>query len=322
MYLPAMITDQIQPGEIFFPYASERRKAVTTNGRRLVHYTRADAAINILKSKSIWMRKASCMNDFMEVQHGLECLAEAYRGEAGADLKATLNGIFNGITGDLERLFDGWQPFLRRDTYVTCFSEHLNEEDDLGRLSMWRAYGGTTGVALVVNTAPFFSPSDALRAYSSPVAYLDDKAFGQELLKLADHIKAAADFVRALGRETVTAYLFNAFKFAALCTKHPGFREEMEWRMIYTPAIEKSPHLLKEVQVINGTPQSIYKIPLPNLPNENLVGIEVPELLQSVIIGPTDYAPAIREAFESLLADAGVDDPASRIRVSDIPLRV
>ena len=308
--------------EIFFPYLSERQEAVRTQRIRFVHYTSAAAAMNILRTKAIWMRKASCMNDFMEVQHGLDRLAQAYRGEVGDKLKATLNKMFDGITNELERQFDDWQPDLRKDTYLTCFSEHTGEEDSLGRLSMWRAYGGTTGVALVVNTPPFLRASHALRAYSSPVAYLDDKAFQQQLAEVANGVEKAADFIRELGKDHLTWYMLNVFKYASLCTKHPGFHEEMEWRIIYTPTLTELKHLIKEVQVIRGTPQPIYKIILENLPEESLIDVEVPELLERIIIGPTDYASAIHEAFETLLADAGVDDPASRISVSDIPLRV
>ena len=315
------MTADIQPAQIFFPYAFERQKAVKSQGTRFVHYTRADAAMSIIKTKAIWMRKTSCMNDFMEVHHGLECLTDTYNGEVGALLKANLNIIFSGITNKIEQLFNGWIHHLASDTYVTCFSKHLAEEDSFGRLSMWRAYGETTGVALVVNNTPFLRPSDALKAYSSPVAYLDKKAFQEELAKIADGIKGASDIVRAQGRDAVVSYIFNAFKFAALCTKHPGFREEMEWRVIYTPAMDNSMHLTKDIQVIGGTPQPIYKIPLKDIPEEDLEGIAIPELLDRIIIGPTNYAPAMREAFEALLADAGVTDPASRIYVSDLPLR-
>ena len=45
------------------------------------------------------------------------------------------------------------------DTYLTSISEHRNKEDTFGRLSMWRAYGETTGVALVMNNSPFLTPS-------------------------------------------------------------------------------------------------------------------------------------------------------------------
>ncbi len=74
--------------------------------------------------------------------------------------------------------------------------------------------------------------------------------------------------------------------------------------------------------MIGGTPQPIYKIPLRNIPEEGLIGVDIPEFLERIIIGPTEYSSAMREAFETLLTDAGVDDPAQRVHVSDIPLRV
>ena len=69
--------DQIHLMQIFHPFAFERQTAVQSNGTRFVHYTRADSAMNILRTKEVWMRKTSCMDDFMEVEHGLECLLAA-----------------------------------------------------------------------------------------------------------------------------------------------------------------------------------------------------------------------------------------------------
>ena len=80
--------------------------------------------------------------------------------------------------------------------------------------------------------------------------------------------------------------------------------------------------MIKEIQIIAETPQPKYKIPLENIPDEDLVGVAIPELLERIIIGPTEYPSAMREAFEALLAEAGVADPASRISVSDLPLRL
>ena len=307
--------------QLFFPYAHRRQTTVQTKGIRFVHYTSADAAANILRTKEVWMRKSSCMNDYMEVEHGLECLSSAYKGERGRRFQQVLNNIFDGISEEIAALFDGWQNHLRDETYLMCVSEHDDTEDGFGRLSMWRAYSEGTGVALVLNNAPFLAPSDALKAYTSPVAYLDDKTFGEELGKIADGIDANSDVVRALGRDAITTYISYAFKFAALCTKHPGFKEEREWRVVYSPTLDKSSYLIKEIQVIRGTPQPIYKIPLRNIPDEGFVGAEIPELLDRIIIGPSEYPTAMREAFRDLLAEAGVDDPTNRIYVSSIPLR-
>jgi Protein of unknown function (DUF2971) len=237
---------------IFYPYAYTKQNAVRQDNIRFVHYTNADAAMAILNSKTMWMRKTSCMNDYMEVEHGLECLFAAYQGEKGRKFRVSLDNIYDGISNEIGKVFDGWVPHFRTDSYVMCVSEHDNAEDRLGRLSMWRAYSETTGVALVLNNTAFLGPSGSLKVYASPVAYLDDEQFGDELGRIADAIDANQDAVAAFGRDTVTSWVFTAFKFAALCTKHPGFIEEREWRVVYFPKLEKSEHLIKRVETIRG----------------------------------------------------------------------
>jgi len=109
--------------------------------------------------------------------------------------------------------------------------------------------------------------------------------------------------------------------FGVVCTKHPGFAEEREWRVVYSPSMYPSNHLIRAIEVIQGVPQPVYKIPLKNIPEEGLVGAEIPELLDRIIIGPTQYRLAIWEAFMDLLRQAGVADPAKKIVLSNIPLR-
>jgi hypothetical protein len=50
--------------KIFMPNAYRQQERLRTEGRRFVHYTNAEAALSILRSKEVWMRKSSCMNDF------------------------------------------------------------------------------------------------------------------------------------------------------------------------------------------------------------------------------------------------------------------
>jgi hypothetical protein len=309
--------------KIFYPYAYERTFAVVSSNIRFVHYTSADTAMNILRSKEVWMRKSSCMNDFLEVQHGLNCLLKTYNeSEAGQVFKSALNDIFDGLVADLEQLFNGWIPHFQNNTYFACVSEHNDSEDSFGRLSMWRAYSETTGVAFVMNSLPFLSPSRALKAYTSPVAYLSDQEFEKEFAKIAKNIIDEKEFLKTQDRQIVINNVFNAFKFAVLCTKHPGFAEEKEWRIVYSPSLEESEHLKKEIRVIRGVPQPIYKIPLKDIPDEGLIGIEIPSLLNRIIIGPTQYPQVMFEAFCDLLLEAGVKDPGGRVFISNIPLRL
>jgi Protein of unknown function (DUF2971) len=227
-----------------------------------------------------------------------------------------------GLSTEIENLVNSWRGRLVFDTYLTCISEHRNKEDPFGRLSMWRGYGETTGVALVMNNSPFLTPSDALKACTSPVAYPDQKEFEKQFGRVVNNIESEIDFLRQKDRQLVKNYLFRMLVFAAVSTKHPGFEEEKEWRIVYFPRLEKSDYLVKDIQVIQGVPQPIYKIPLKDIPDEVLAGAKIPALINRIIIGPTKYPPqAIWEAFRDLLAEAGVENPDDRVVASEIPLR-
>jgi Protein of unknown function (DUF2971) len=308
---------------ILHPSAFERFSQIISKRTRFVHYTSAEAALNILKSREIWMRKSTCMNDFLEVRYGIDLLSRVYRNEIGTKFKSILNSVFSGITSDIEQLFDGWRSAFLADTYITCLSEHLDSEDNYGRLSMWRAYGDSTGIAFVINNSAFFAPTSAsggLNAYSSPVAYLDQPGLEQEVGRITSNIEQESDFFRTEGREALKSRIFYMLRSAVLSTKHPGFAEEKEWRILYCPTAEPSAHLTKEVLVVKGVPQPVYKIPLVNISEAGLAAA-IPQLLDRIIIGPSQYSLAQYEAFLEMLTQAGVSDPATKIRLSEIPIR-
>jgi hypothetical protein len=307
--------------EIFFGYAAKRQAEVKAANTRFVHYTSAEVAANLIRNPKIWLRRATTMNDFMEVEYGIKCLVDAYKGTAGTTFKGELDRLLPGFRPELEKWFDWRATGLRHDTYLASFSEHRDAEDALGRLSMWRAYGGSTGVALVFKSAAFLGTSDALRVYSSPVAYLRSEGFAKEFAAMGERMAVHADFLKSQAVETVKAQIYNMFRFAVLGTKHPGFHEELEWRIVHSPSYEPTDRLCKTIEIIRGVPQHVIKVPLKNYPSEGLVGAELPEILDRIIIGPTQHPTAIAEAFIDLLREAKVPEPERKVCVSDIPLR-
>lgn len=321
---------QIPPEElfllgIFHPYMLRRFQHASKSNAKFVHYTTADTAMRIFENEQIWLRNTSCMNDFMEIEHGFSCLNAAYKKHHEL-VKTSLGTLFSGIAEKLEKKFNEWLPHFRTDTYIAYVSEHGNEntgdeEDRIGRLSMWRAYGGSTGVAIVMNNGPFLRRSSALNAYTSPVAYLGEVEFENEFLELFEQINSNTVALQMIGEERVIDLIFNAFRYTVLCTKHPGFREEREWRVIYSPKYQKSNRLIEDIKTIGGTPQPIFKLPLKNVPEEGFYGAELSELVDRVIVGPTIYPYAIREAIMSCLSKKGLADVDNRVVVSDIPLR-
>ena len=51
----------------------QRIDIVENQSSKFVHYTTASNALKLLSSKEFWMRKSSVMNDFQEIDHGLNC---------------------------------------------------------------------------------------------------------------------------------------------------------------------------------------------------------------------------------------------------------
>lgn len=70
-----------------------------------------------------------------------------------------------------------------------------------------------------------------------------------------------------------------------------------------------------------GHPQRVYQLPLiepdPNAP----IGIEIPALLNRVILGPSEYPEALRDAFVELLTTAGLANAEEHVVCSGIPIR-
>ncbi|MBU8874747.1 DUF2971 domain-containing protein [Reyranella sp. MMS21-HV4-11] len=265
------------------------------------------------------------MNDVLEVQFGLECLAQAYRGEHGNNLQSFLNSIYPGISKKIEEKFNADQKRLLYDTYITCLSEHAGPnhqyEDRIGRLSMWRAYGRGNGVALVINQDHLWGNFDSLGIFSSPVAYLDAKEFGHELFELAASLRSNAEFVRSIGEEQTLNAVIHAFSVAAVSTKHPGFREEREWRVIRLPTSPFPCPLNKPIKVIDGVPQEIIELPLADDPARNVEGLEPSKLLDRVIIGPTEFPIPMYGAFLRTMGNAGIPHHWDKLHISYVPLR-
>jgi hypothetical protein len=307
--------------DILFPYAQQKLRAIRERNGSFVYYTSAETASQIIRNGEFWMRRATTMNDFMEVQHGMDCLTHAWGAEPGIRLKALLENLFPGVHARITERFDSVWRIIKFDTYLICVSEHDDDEDQQGRLSMWRAYGKSSGVALILNHAPFSSEADGTALYSSPVAYLDADKFTAHFMRIVEGLEREQGVLAASGADNVLGNLVNMMRFAVLCTKHPGFAEEKEWRVMHSPAFEQSKAFQPVVEVVHGIPQHVCKVPLRTSPEFPLAGVAIPELVNRIIIGPTQFPDAVFNALADLMAKAGVANPGERMSVSRIPLR-
>lgn len=310
---------------IFHAKAAARVQSAKAKQQKFVYYTTAATAVQLLKNREIWLRSPTCMNDWSEVQHGIRCFEEAWNGQPGEALAMAIQPIFPGALDEIGQRFDqvGRRKLLAQ-TYIACLSEHdrsSNQDDDHGRLSMWRAYGGNSGVALVLKGDALWGDSDTgLNVYTSPVEYMSDRAFGSEILALATRLLQNREFLQAMGREQTIEWIYTAATLGMLCVKHPAFSEEREWRIFHSTD-EMSSELTYDVEAINGVAQQVVKLPLRNRSDGTKTGRDLKDILDYVLIGPTAYPLVTQMSMSRLLDDLGLDG-STKVKMSGVPLRV
>jgi hypothetical protein len=264
----SLTEEQIQVSKrlesIFMPHARQQRDKAYRNGgkpTRFVHYTSAEAALNIIRSKRVWMRNTNCMTDYREVQHGFDSLNSFFMDGAKRDaFVQALETCAPGSAPEAINLFNSWLPDIRLNTYIASLSEHDDSEDRHGRLSMWRAFRGKVArVAIVLNIPASSGGAVALNVIFSPVAYLNEIEVHVVLDSVIQNIRSSGDFLRSIDRQALINFVFLTLVAGVACLKHEGFHEEREWRAVYSP--NRSPSALMEssTEIIEGVPQTVHK---------------------------------------------------------------
>lgn len=303
--------------------AKHRAYAGTNPDPRFVHYTSAENALSIINTKRLWMRNATCMSDYLEVQHGFYILAKFFSDKPSLDaFIGALDRSAPGAAMEAINLFNSWWSNIREDTYISSISEHRATEDLHGRLSMWRAFGNTSARVALIFQSPYASGgAAALNLMFSPVAYLTETEVHNVITDVIKNIDANAGFLHGLDRQVIVNYAFQMLLAGVTCLKHEGFREELEWRAIYSPRRAPSGFMEQSTVVVGGIPQTICKIPLDRSVSPALAELDLAAMFDRLIIGPSPYPLAMYEAFKGALTNAGVADAGAKIFASGIPIR-
>ena len=176
---------------IFLPHLiTEQQRLGDSEDIVFVHYTSAETAYKILDTQSVWMRNARLMNDYREISHGVDEITKFFgiRNPRGRTFWERLNQIHPGIFEYADEDFTNINFDLENNTYLASFSEHSLVHDPIGRLSMWRAYGGKGGIALLLNRCPFLSENRTSDAWVYPVNYWEEDDIGNNFYAIMDNI--------------------------------------------------------------------------------------------------------------------------------------
>lgn len=296
-----------------------RLRWLNERNEKVAHYTSAANALSIIRGRTLWLRNAALMNDFSEIAFGKQCLVACLRSSL-PKLEAAFAQQHSGLLPEVIQAIDNVDHVLNTQTYLTSFAQH-HADDELGRLSMWRAYGGpVAGVAIVFNTEAFGNEKGQMNVFGHPVNYgpgVFNEVFEHAIGTLAER----QDLIAALSRDRLRTILFHTFQDLMLTTKHQGFIEEQEWRVIYSPFRFPSAFVEGAVEVVGGIPQMVYKVPLRDQPSLHMPELEMDKLIHRVIVGPCQYPQQVAFALHQALDAIGVQAASDRIKISGIPLR-
>jgi len=286
-------------------------------GSQVVHYTSAANAVSIIRGRTLWLRNAKLMNDFSEIDYGRWCVTSALD-TLTAEWSTLLDGLVTGLAQEVRRRFDRLEGHRLSHTYVLSLSEHLASENDMGRLSMWRAYGVGGGVAMIFDPSVFDQEPTGMNIYSTVVLYTNADGFTLHLREVLAQMQRERATIVALPPETLADALATFLHYAVLSTKHPSFAEEREIRLI--TGVSDSEIATKSIEVVRGVPQVVWKLPLQDRPERNY-SADLRRMLNRVIVGPVAQPPIVHEALQTVLAEEGFPNPPTIVHTSWLPLR-
>lgn len=309
---------------IFLHYYNKNLQELEHNQDvEFAYYSSLEVIHYILTDGKIWLRNASCMNDWMEIRRGQELFMKYFQVKEN---KCKFKEIFTQIdhnfdwVGKILQFIQDFPMSASYDCYLASLTVHDKKSDDLGKLSMWRGYGRGIGGALIFNKQKILSQDIAGISFSK-VAYFTYEEFAENFNQLLEDIELHVQQLKGMDTQCIWQNLRRAVIFAIVSIKHPGFREEKEWRLLcFDSDTTKDKRFLDtEIVVINGVPQRIYTLNIKKF---------LPALLDHAIIGPTQYGiaayTALKDDILKLYDDSNYiaeDLIRNKLKYSMIPIR-
>lgn len=287
----------------------------------LAHYTSIATLERIAQTGEIWFSNPLYMNDVDELRYGMGLGLQAVRSDATLR-EACPPPHYNALLDAFDALYTAFNTESAFDVYVFSCSEHDDRIGDDGLLSMWRGYGGDgNGVAIVFDMAQLLAaPTPLLVRQVQYLSYEQSESWIHRTLQaFAAALQQAGGPVEAM--QPAAAALFERIKLFALFTKHRGFHEEREWRLVYLREQDRQEVLTQRLHYAIG-PRGIE--PRLRFCTDALGGPgarpHLQEMVQRIILGPVLSTPL---ALRSVVRMLEIYQPAwaDRVTRSTTPYR-
>lgn len=291
----------------------------------VAHYTSVATFEKIVNNNEIWFSNPLYMNDWEELRFGMNEGADQFRASDAIRQACGDAETHSKLLAEFDRLFTEFDRHHVLDTYVVCCSEHSPDDND-GLLSMWRGYGaGGVGVAIVFDLAklqarewsPLVVGKVRYEGSAERLAWIDAK-----ISALSDALRQHSPLDDAQLAQIAHAWIERLKEFA-IFTKHSGFREEKEWRIVYFSERDKervlAPMFNYAITARGVEPKLKLKVaPLAGVIDEQTT---LTHIVDRVILGPSISTVLASNSVRRMLELSPNAALASRVRESSIPYR-
>lgn len=288
----------------------------------LAHYTSASTVEAIFRNRQLWLTHPVLMNDYEELQWGINAGMRLLWTHSGIAEACGTNKRHDQLSDLFEQSWNLYEQESAHSIFVACFSEHERDDHD-GLLSMWRAYGANgVGAAIVFDTAKI-CPREDTPFILAPVRYgtADQRKawIVSDLDKVAEMLRLQSCLNENL-LSIAASYFLEKLKFIALTTKHAGFKEEREWRLVYLPERDEAKTYSQYVDYVIGETGFQPKMKLP-LTQEVPWMADLSDLVSEIILGPAHGSLFATAALGRMLVKHEYASLATRIHRSTTPFR-
>jgi hypothetical protein len=264
------------------------------------------------------------MNDLEEVKFGVMHGAIAVKKNKDIRTALASEARYKKFTEAIDYYISDFDNEHLLDTYVFCLSEHDPDNTD-GILYMWRGYGGNgRGAALVFDTSKL-QPID-----NSPFVLMQVN-YGSSDERLGWFDKISSRLAEILSENHLaddkiyiaSHAIFQRVKLFSLFTKHYGFQEEKEWRVVYMSDRARDGKLQAMQHYLNGPRGVEPKLKFKFEPIEGVTPSDfcLENILKIILIGPSASSVLEIRSVERMLELIGRAELKNRLIASSIPLR-
>jgi len=292
----------------------------------LAHYSSIANIENIISSKEIWLSNPLLMNDIEELRYGLVEAKDRFYNNNAIKKTCKNNDEYQKLLEIFNQNFDAFESNNAIDTYVFCLSNYNEEKNKDGLLSMWRGYGADgSGAAIIFDT----SKIDANE--SSPFVFrkVDYLTREERIVKIDQKFDEFSDILKnnAFSDKELhegVFYLFDRILLLSLFTKHRGFAEEQEWRIVYIKHrdIQNTYEKYCGYEIKNQKHiEPKLKLPIKPLTEYDSKDFSLEKIIDKIILGPSISQEMTLLVVKRMLEQHKMTQLRNRVFFSDIPYR-